>query len=291
MKIGIAGEMRFPVIPRGPGGLGRTTHMLAAGLLDLGHDVTLYAPRGSEFGGRLEYGTPDPRPFDAFVDFTHEHDLSRAFPGAPIENLIGDRECPYCPPCAVIETRYMQKHYQGARLVPASVDVGNIPVGAGGDYLVFMALMHPFKGVTDAVTVGKKTGVRVVFVGPGGEGLNLPEYRGVITDDAEKWALIGGALGVLCPYYRDAAPRTPLEAAACGTPTLCHSQDGTREHVAQGVTGYAGLNAWDMADNVRKLAGLDRAAVRKWVKENHDLPASIRQHERILQAIVSGERW
>ncbi len=292
MKIGVIGETRYPVLPYGPGGLSRSTHALATGLLARGHEVTLHAQVGSEFAGALLQNPPKPADYDAILDFSHEHVLSHLNPGAPIENLIGDRECLYVPPCAVAETCYMQKCYPGARRVPASVDVDSIPfTEKPGDYLIFMAYMHPFKGVQDAVEVGKKTGIKIVFIGPGGEDQNLPDYRGAITNEVQKWALLGGAMGLLCPYQRDAAPRAPLEAAACGVPTLCHKNDGTREHVAHGVTGFVGMNVWDMVANVWKLYELPRPAIREWVKENHDFGKSLVQHEAILQTIAGGERW
>lgn len=293
MKIGFVGETRFPVIPFGPGGLGRTTHMLATGLLKRGHEVKLHALPASQFDGEVMVGLPEPAQYDVILDFSHEHRTSIRFPDAPVENLIGDKECQYRPPNAVVESAHMQKYYDGARHVPAGMDVDNIPFwdNPTADYLVFMGLVHPLKGYQDALDIGKITGKKVVFVGPLAVEVTFPNYMGPVYDDKKKFELLGNALGLLCPYYNDAAPRIPLEAAACCTPTLCYREDGTHEHVENGITGFHCLNRWDMAEAVWKLAGLPRPAIREWVKEYHDLDQTLDRHEEILKDIAGGARW
>lgn len=292
MKIGVVGELRFPVLPYGPGGLGRTTHMFASGLAALGHSVVLYAPHGSEFDGEINSVELDPKKHDVVLDLTHDHEISKTFPDYPIENLVCDRECDYVPPCAVVESRFMRKTYIGAKIVPASIEVEKIPYFDTPlrTYLVFMALMHPLKGVQDAIKAASMVGVDLRLIGPGGDA-KLPNYLGPIYDNDAKWAQVGNALGILCPYKRDAAPRTPLEAAACGTPTICFNQDGTCDTVEDGVSGFVCLNTWEMAERISDLATLERKKIRNWVIENHNFSAVIKTHEKLLVDICCGIRW
>jgi glycosyltransferase involved in cell wall biosynthesis len=293
MKIGFLGETRFPVVPFGPGGLGRTTHAYATALLKRGHEVTLHALASSQFDGEISQTMPDPSRYDAVIDFSHAHQVSRNFHDAPVFNLIGDKECPYVPPNAVVETKYMQNFYPTARIIPTGLDIESIPFYevAGDNYLFFMGILHPNKGYQTAEEIGKLTGKRVLLAGPQFMNAEVREYVGPIYDENKKFDLLGNAQVCLCPYINDAAPRTPLEAAACGTPTLCLSGDGTQEHVAAGISGFICLNKWDMAAAVWDAIKLDRKAAREWVKETHALDRTTDQQEAILEEIVAGARW
>lgn len=284
MKIAVYGETRFPVLPDGPGGLGRATHEIATRLLSLGHAVTLYAPAGSKFSGRLQPhdGWLDPDDYDVLFDYSHKHKLSQLFPDVPVLNMIGDKECPWQPPNRVVESAYMQRHYPGAVIVPAGINVSEIPFdGAGGDYLLFMARLCKGKHPEIAEEVAERAGVELKVIGE-------PAY---VVSEAEKWRLLGGALGHLAPYTDDASPRAPLEAAACGTPTLCLTGDGTMEHVADGLTGWACQDAAEMAGRVKDLRGLSRENCRIWAKQKHDVETTILEIERLLAAVAAGERW
>jgi glycosyltransferase involved in cell wall biosynthesis len=293
LKIAVIGETRLPVLPFGPGGLGRATHEIATELLHLGHDVTLFAPEGSQFDGDqqdLNGWRQNPAQFDAILDYSHEHLFSQNLNGHPVLNLIGDRECQWQPPNAIVESHYMQSHYPAAKIVPAGIDVDSIPFcDTAGDYLVFMGLDVWHKQPHIAREAAKLAGKRMVQIGPGGFS-GTPDYLGILPEP-EKWEWLGGALGLLAPYTIDASPRSPLEAAACGTPTLCLNGDGTRDHVKDGLTGFICANSMDMAERVKDLGKLKRENIRIWVKQNHDIGVTIKETERMLQAVAGGERW
>jgi glycosyltransferase involved in cell wall biosynthesis len=289
LKIAVIGETRLPVLPFGPGGLGRATHEIATELLRLGHDVTLIAPCGGEFDGEMVASMPAEFP-DVMLDYSHDHDVSRRYPALPVLNLIGDRECRWQPPNAIVESHYMQSHYPGARIVPAGIDVDSIPFcDQGGDYLVYMGLDVWHKQPHIAREAAKLAGKRMVQIGPGGFS-GLSDYLGILPEP-EKWEWLGSALGLLAPYTIDASPRSPLEAAACGTPTLCLGGDGTKDHVVDGLTGFVCANSMDMAERVKDLPKLKRENIRIWVKQNHDISVTIKETERMLQAVASGQRW
>ena len=236
---------------------------------------------------------PFPGWYDIIFDFSHEHQTSLNFKDAPVLNLIGDKECYYTPPCAIVETHYMQKFYPTAQHVSFGLDITQIPFTENptGGYLLFMALLHPYKGYQIAFEIGKMLGRKVIFAGPQLMELNLPNYIGPIYEDAKKYDLLGNADALLCPYVNDAAPRIPLEAAACGCPTICLLGDGTEEHVANGVSGFHCLNKWEMAEMVARLSIISRAKARKWVHDAHSLDSTIQVHEMMLKQILEGEKW
>jgi glycosyltransferase involved in cell wall biosynthesis len=132
-----------------------------------------------------------------------------------------------------------------------------------------------------AAQVAQQASREIVFIGPG--------FWDV--DESYKWDILGGAYGLLCPYTIDASPRAPLEAAACGTPTLCFASDGTHEHVKDGISGFICHGIDDMVRYVRDLNKLDPLKMRAWVTAEHDHKATIAELEAQLLAIVNGERW
>jgi glycosyltransferase involved in cell wall biosynthesis len=276
MRIAIMGETRLPVLPYGPGGLGRTTHEIATDLLRFGHDVTLFAPAGSVFEGRLLQGTSDD--FEAYLDFSHDHAWS--FPNTL--HLIGDRECPYIPPCAVVQSEYMREFYPTARIAPAGVPVDDIPFCEDhGDYLVFAGANFAHKQPYAAKVVAQRAGKELKMLGP--------DFTPV--DEDEKLEIIGHSLSLLSPYTIDAAPRLPLEAAACGTPTICLSGDGTKAHVLDSLTGFVCEDINEMVKAVGFAGSLKRGKIRQWVEENHNSKITNREIEKLLLAVVGGERW
>lgn len=283
MKIAMIGETRMPVLPYGGGGLGRATHEIATGLLELGHAVTLYALPGSEFTGDLRYLPHLPNmvgEFDVLIDYSHAHEFSRSVPNAL--NMLGDRECAFMPHNAVVETKYMQGFYPASRIIPQGCKVDDIPFSTWHlSYLVYMGANVGHKQPHIAQEIANLSGREIIFIGPG---------FSEVTEE-QKWLTLGRAAGLICPYTIDASPRAPLEAAACGTPTLCFALDGTHEHVKDGITGFVCRGVADMVECVNSLETLDPARMRAWVKETHDHHQSIQEIEKQLLLVVNGERW
>jgi Glycosyl transferases group 1 len=275
MKIAVIGETRFPVLPYSSGGLARMTYDHASQFLNLGHDVTLFAMEGSGFE-RLDMGQIVYSQYDAILDMTHEHAGSQTRGYDPILNLIGDRECQYQPPNSVVQSEYMQKHYPKAKFSRAGVDVDSIPFGTGGDYLVFIG--HDWHKQSDvAKWAAYRTGKRIVMLEN-----SIP---------ADVYRVLGGALGLLCPYTIDASPRAPLEAAACGTPTICLDGDGTRSNVYNDVTGFVCSSPRQMDEAIGQLKNLNRGIIRKWVEDNHNIKQTALDVLRMLEAVANGARW
>lgn len=297
MKIAVLSNTRRPTRPDGPHGLGRTAHAIAQGLAHRGHDITLFAGPGSQFEEgellihRREGGRIAQHAFDAYLDSSHAHDLSREQPDWPVLNRLGDRECRYQPPNAIVETEYMRGNYPAARVVRKGIDAANIPffpVHQG--YLAYFGQIIGHKGYRRALDVGELAGRVVHVAGPNYENAHLPAYHGVLYGH-EKWRFIGGAEALLHPSLGDAGPRTPLEAAACGTPTLCLDGDGAMEHVAHCVSGFVCMDLHEMADALGDLPHLPRRRVREWVLDEFPLDKMLAGYENALLAVAAGERW
>lgn len=298
MKIGILSDCRTPTKAVGGHGLGRVAVDIAKGLKARGHDITLFAGYGSAWDGKLvvhadEHGRAqmlaDDRHMcvDAFIDLSHDHDLSRLAPDLNVLDYVMDLELKTQPKKLIVGSEFMKKQYPFAvGIVPLGIDVDAIPAGGSrtAPTLVYMAKLHPLKGFDIARDVGIKTGRPVAFYGENfvGEMASGLDWRGVIEDDAKLFATLGASAALLSPSRYDAGGRINLEAAACGTPVLCLDCTGVVSHVEHCVSGFICKDADEMADAVKDLDWLDPAKMRAWVADTHGMKTMIDAIEGLL---------
>ena len=104
---------------------------------------------------------------------------------------------------------------------------------------------------------------------------------------------MGNAIAMLCPYRHDASPRVPIEAAYCGTPTVCLNIDGTQDSIFEGVTGYACGNVEDMERKAKAIiaGALDRERVKEMAQDMFSFHKMMDQYETLLRAVRAGETW
>lgn len=332
MHISILSDTRVPTRPLGGHGLGRVAWDVAAALARGGHVVTLYAGFGStappgvtlhchpnevtRAQGLAQRSSPacsSPRAkgrakgepgdgVDAWLDFSHLHTLSQIAPEAPIVNYISDSECPYAPPNAVVCTQADQRRYPSAVRVSLGIDMTRIPLYLGGrdadPYLAFVAKIIAHKGVDRALLIHQRASVPVRFAGERLMPLPLPDYRGDLEGGAV-YDFMGRARGVLqLARIGAGGGRIQLEAAACGTPTLCLDAygdpdlgDGVQEHVEHGLSGFVCADLGDLIDAVRDLPALRPRPMREWVEATHGLDLMALELARLLARAADGERW
>ena len=308
MNIAVLSDTRMPTKATGGHGLGRLAWDIAAGLVKRGHDVALHAGALTDhLHGADVYEWETERQcaeavarqtgLNVIIDLSHHHDLSVLNPSLPVLNWIADTECRYTPPNAVVGNAWQQRQYPDARIVPLGIDVDAIPftdalhVGDGFlSYLAFAAKIHPNKGYDLALAVHGRQDIPVRFVGERYVDDPLPHWTEVLHG-ADFYRFLGQACGLLSPSRHDAGGRVNLEAAACGTPTLCLDDTGTAEHVAHGVSGFVCRDLNELVDAVQDLPRLDRNAIRAWVRETHDLSVMLDELERLAHALADGETW
>jgi glycosyltransferase involved in cell wall biosynthesis len=91
----------------------------------------------------------------------------------------------------------------------------------------------------------------------------LVEYVGEIGDH-EKSDFLSGAIGLLLPInWPEPFGLVMIEAMACGTPVIAYNRGSAPEIIDEGLTGFIVEDGIGAAAAVRRLAQLDRAAVRK----------------------------
>jgi glycosyltransferase involved in cell wall biosynthesis len=95
----------------------------------------------------------------------------------------------------------------------------------------------------------------------------LVEYLGEIGDH-EKPQFLSGALGLLLPIdWPEPFGLVMIESMACGTPVIAYNRGSVPEIIDEALTGYVVEDETSAAAAVGRLAGMDRAAIRKRFEE------------------------
>lgn len=305
MRIGVLSDTVMPTKPQGGHGLGRVAYDLAKGLDRRGHQVTLYAGPGSVSNVAISVHSDeyvrarelDERDQDVWFDLSHSHILSENCPEWPIVNYVLDAEWYNPPTCAAVPTETDRVMFiPNAKVLPMGIDVDAVPFHEQAfasplSYLAFAAKIHPLKGYEHALYVHRAQNVPVHFAGKRYADAPLPNYRGELVGiDFHNY--LGRALGLLqCGIFGIGGGRVQLDAAALGTPTLCFDTCCAHEHVEHGVSGFWCADEAEMADAAQDLALLPRKRIREWVKETHDLKQMVEGAEKLIGAVLTGERW
>jgi glycosyltransferase involved in cell wall biosynthesis len=156
----------------------------------------------------------------------------------------------------------IEKYYgRDADVLHCPVEVDRFSVGRGrGDYFFVASRLLPYKRVDLAIRAAALAGVALLVAGTGpAEAALRREAQGTTTtmlgyvDDARMNELMGNARAAVLPGEEDFG-LVPLEAAACGRPTIAFRGGGALETVVDGVTGTFFENA-----NPESLAAALRA--------------------------------
>jgi glycosyltransferase involved in cell wall biosynthesis len=204
MRIAILAPPWFAVPPSGYGGIEWIVSLLADGLADAGHDVTLFASGDSQTKAELAYVFPVAPSewigrsfwelrhilhcFEHAGEFDVVHDHSGPFAGAlsaaletpvvhtvhgPLNGEPGDlydQVTKVAPRLGLISLSQNQRkprpHYNWIANVPNALDLSVYPFRpARGDYLLFLGRMSPDKGAHRAVAVAMEAGVPLKLAG------------------------------------------------------------------------------------------------------------------------------
>jgi glycosyltransferase involved in cell wall biosynthesis len=204
MKVAVLSPVWFPVPPPGYGGIEWVVSLLADGLVDAGHDVTLFASGDSRTKARLravydvapsqEIGRSQTEIRHALACFERadEFDVISDHSGPPAAALAGGVRTPtlhtvhgplggepgelyeqiarVAPRVGLISLTLNQRkpHPDLPWLanIPNALDFSLYPfVPHRGDYLLFLGRMSPEKGAHRATTVALETGVPLKLAG------------------------------------------------------------------------------------------------------------------------------
>jgi glycosyltransferase involved in cell wall biosynthesis len=197
MRIGVVAPVWFPVPPTGYGGIELVVALLADGLVDAGHEVTLFASGGSRTKAHLispMAEPPDPRElgntwYDGFhalasymqvdgFDIVHDHAgvvgpicgaMLRGKP--PVVHTLHGPWTPQTRPLYEIVSQYVHliaisdaqradnPDVAYAGTVHNGIDLAAYPYRAEkDDFLVYMGRANPGKGAKEAILIARRAG-------------------------------------------------------------------------------------------------------------------------------------
>jgi glycosyltransferase involved in cell wall biosynthesis len=203
MHIAVVAPVWFPVPPTGYGGIELVVSLLADGLVDAGHDVTLFASGGSHTKGKLispMAEAPDPRElgnpwYDGFhalssytqlgdVDVVHDH---AGVIGPICGAMLGGRppvvhtlHGPWTEATRLLYSivservhlvavsdaqRVDNPNVQYTATVHNGIDLDTYPYRAGkDDFLVYIGRANPDKGPKEAIAIARRAGLPLQMI-------------------------------------------------------------------------------------------------------------------------------
>jgi glycosyltransferase involved in cell wall biosynthesis len=143
-----------------------------------------------------------------------------------------------------VAKRVSQYYGRDSHVLHCPVDIDRFTVGEGrGDYFFIASRLLPYKHIERAIRAAAMAGVPLLIAGTGPAQHDLAKIArgttskllGFITD-AQVNALLGNARAAILPGEEDFG-LVPLEAAACGRPTIAYARGGALETILPGRTG------------------------------------------------------
>jgi glycosyltransferase involved in cell wall biosynthesis len=204
MRIAILSPVWFPVPPTGYGGIEWVVSLLADGLADAGHDVTLFASGDSRTRAKLDAVFPEPPDAPIGMSYIELRHALRCFEQAAEFDVINDHSCQVgmalggLVETPVVHTVHgpLDEHplanYRGiAQLAPKvgliSISmnqrkpapelpwVGNVPNALDldaypyhskrGEYLLYLGRLSPDKGAHRAIEIAREADIPIKLAG------------------------------------------------------------------------------------------------------------------------------
>ena len=115
------------------------------------------------------------------------------------------------------------------------------------------------------------------------------EFLGEVTG-AERDELFAGSYAALMPgSWPEPFGLAAIEALACGTPVLARRVGGLPEIIRDGVDGFFGDDATELAYFVTGVESLDRRAIRKSVIERFSATRMADGYEALYRRVLGGQ--
>lgn len=178
-----------------------------------------------------------------------------------------------------------------------------IPDVAGEDFC-FVGRMSPEKGFPDAIEVARLTGRRLLVATKTPNGRVEVDYheqvvrplldRADVTilgelSETERDRLVAGSRASLVPSaWPEPFGLVVIEALGCGTPVLARRVGGIPEILRDGIDGFVGDDAQQLAFLDDRLDQLDRAAIQEAAFERFSVGRMVDEYERLYRRLLAG---
>jgi glycosyltransferase involved in cell wall biosynthesis len=185
--------------------------------------------------------------------------------------------------------------------VPHGLPLGRFPFSPRpGRYLAFLGRISPEKRPDLAIQVARRVGLplkiaakvdavdRPYFEREIRPLLDHPlvEFLGEIGEDA-KAEFLGQALALLFPIdWPEPFGLVMIEALACGTPVLARPCGSVPEVLVPGRTGFVAETVDELAEAVKRLDTIDRAACRRHVEAHFSVERMADRYEALYRRLA-----
>ncbi|MCR2806393.1 FkbM family methyltransferase [Paenibacillus soyae] len=301
----------YPVPPPAYGGIERVVHALTERLVRMGHHVVLFAPAGSVTSAELipyEHGPGDPdairdfvlRSLPADADIVHDHTHA---------SIIGRLRLPIPTVCTLhaavnngvdlpvyISNSSLNTAGRGAgEFIYNGIDPNQFDYAERkDDYLLYMGVMSPHKGVHHAIGIAERTGLRLVLAGPVfGEAYFQSEIQPALERNPNiefvgevggetKRRLLRDARCMLFPTCcEEAFGLVMIEAMISGTPVLALA-NGAVPEVLAGFPELVCRDVEQMEEKTRLGAFPAAADLRSYVMGRFTDEIMARQYDKLF---------
>jgi glycosyltransferase involved in cell wall biosynthesis len=184
------------------------------------------------------------------------------------------------------------------------------PFGAKSKgYLLYVGRIDPEKGVHHAMDVAIKLNKKLIIAAKLDDSVphlkqyyldeiepRLKKHPKLLrwigeVDETERNKLMAGALCLLhAVTWPEPFGLTLIEAMACGAPVVAFGLGSIPELVRDGVTGYVVQDVEEMAEAVKRIERIDRAACRAHALENFSAKRMADGYEELYRRAVAMKR-
>jgi glycosyltransferase involved in cell wall biosynthesis len=164
--------------------------------------------------------------------------------------------------------------------------------------------MSPEKGFPDAIEVARLTGRRLlVATKTPNEKVEIDYHEQVVRplldradvtilgelSEADRDRLVAGSRASLVPSaWPEPFGLVVIEALGCGTPVLARRVGGIPEILRDGIDGFVGDDAQQLAFLDDRLDDLDRAAIQKAAFERFSVGRMVDEYETLYRRLLAG---
>lgn len=336
MKILLTADPFIPVPPEQYGGIERVIHMLIDGYAEHGHEVFLLAHKDSyhaKLTGRFDWPHEQPKGIKhlenaltlrkvvkdiepdvihsfnrlqyllairwattAFILQCYQRKISVAT--TSIASRIFPKSRLQFSACGAHMLNPEWPHFHRWHVVHNCTDTDRLtPLeGQGQEHFVFLGRIEPIKGVVEAITLAKKTGITLKIAGniepehqsffdqrvlPHIDG-EFIQYLGPV-DDSQKHALFAGAKAFLMLIqWEEPFGIVMAEALSCGVPIIALDRGSVPEIVRNGVNGFMGRTIDELIKSIAALDTISNEDCRLDALNRFSVPAITAQYLDIL---------
>lgn len=169
-------------------------------------------------------------------------------------------------------------------------------------YLLFVGRISMLKGVHFAIQVAQQLDLPLIIAAKVESG-DRPYFEQYVepflsdrirwtdeVDEAQRNELMSKALCFLHPaMWREPFGLVLIEAMACGCPVVAFDKGAIPEVIKNGETGFVVDDAEAMADAVKEIATIDRAACRHYALEHFSAQRMADEYEKVYRRILAKE--